>query len=167
METNTQNKKNKNLIIIIIIVAGLIVLAAGAFIAIKYVTREKPAREDVTIDNNVTLLKCNTGKTLNDALLKETEEIIKGVIGNKLISIEKTQGIEPVMGFPEDDDGNEIIVDVGDGILVTFMLLEENEKTDVMTAIANKFDFIHDYGFDFEKTVYIMEFNDIYRVDLK
>jgi len=161
MNENTQN--NKKMTVFIVIAVAVIVLAAAGIIVVKYIRR---ATKDTSA--NVTLLKCNTGKTLSDTDLKEIEDAIKGIVGNKLIKTEKTAGVLPVTGFPTDEEsGKELISDVGDGLSITFKLLELAEQEDVLTVIANKCDFIHQYGMEFEKTVYQMTFADIYRADIK
>jgi len=163
MNTNTENKNNKNLMATIIIVAVLVVIVAAIIVVYKVI--ENRRNTGVMIESNITLMKCNTGKILNDSDLAETEEILRGIIGGKFMSIEKKQGTEPVLGYPTNENGEEIKVDIGDGLLITFKVLDENEKIDVMTAIANKFNFIHDYDFEFEHAVYQVEFNDIARSD--
>jgi len=160
MNGNTQN--NKKIIIFIVIAVAAIVLAAAGIIVVKYIKR---ATQDTSA--NATLLKCNAGKILNDTDVKEIEEILKGIVGDKFVKIEKTAGVLPVLGFPTNENGDELISDVGDGLSVTFKLLEVAEQEDVMTAIANKCGFIHDFGYEFEKAVYQISFVDVYRADFK
>jgi len=163
MNTETQNNNtgNKKLILIIIIAIAVIVLAVMALIVINAINKEK-------IDEaNVTLFTCNTGKTLTEADIKEIEEIIRDIVGDKLMKIEKTPGVLPVAGFPTNQDGEEYVSDVGDGISAMFYLLELSEKEDITSAIAVKCGFIHLYGPDFEKTVYQISFVDKSRPDIK
>jgi len=159
---NTQNKNNKTLIIIILVAVAVIVLAAVGFIVFKSV---KNANQDTSA--NATLIKCNTGKTVTEADLKDLEELCKGKIGDKFIKAEKRPGVEPVTGFPTNANGDELSADIGDAITLTFKLLTEEERSDIYLLIANKFDFIHDYGMDFENAVYQINISEIYRADLK
>jgi len=161
MNTNTENKNNKNLIIAIIIIVAVIIIAVAGVIIYKSL---KPPPDTSA---NVSLLKSNMGQTLTDADLKEIENICKEKVGDKFISIEKRQGIEPVTGFPTKENGEELTGNVGDGIVVTFKLLNDDEKSDIYSAIAIKFNFIHDFGMEYEKALYQMSFNDINRADIK
>ena len=162
MNTSTQNKNNKGLIIIILIVVAAIVLSGVGFIVIR-----KYIRDSVDTSANVTLIKCNAGKALDDEILKELEEACKARIGDKFIKVEKREGMDPVLGLPTNENGDELISSVGDGLTVTCRLLTEGEKMDMITDISKKLNFIHDYGMEFENTVYQIEIKDVYRGDIK
>ena len=135
-------------------------------------TKEKQEikEEDITDINtaaNVSVLKCNMGRNLSDSDLKDIEALCREKVGDKFISAEKRPGVEPALGFPTNADGEEIKAEIGDGITVYFLLLNEDEKNDVLSVIAVKYEFDFSKGSDYQKAVYQITFADIYRADLK
>ena len=165
MNTNTQNKTNKNLIILIILLVSVIVLIFMGIIVYKFIKKDTMQEADRT--PNITLLKCNLGRSIGDSDLIKIEEIARGIIGDNFIKIEKNPGMLPKTGFPTFENGEEIVSDVGDSITITFRLIETEAQNDVITAIANEYNFIHDYGYEFEKVVYQINFENKYDPNLK
>ena len=156
-------KQKNNIKIIIITVAGLAVITAGIIIGYQF------SKKSTTIDTspNVTVLKCNIGKTLNDSDLKDIEELAKGVVGNKFKKAEINPGMVSISGLPTDESGEEIKFDIGDSVAITCLLLTEDERLDIFTAIANKYNFIHHYGYDAEQAMYQFSFADVYKPEYK
>ena len=158
-----EQKNNKTIKIVIITVAVLAVVTAAIIIGYQF------SKKFTTVDNsfNATVIKSNIGKTLTESDLKDIEELVKGIIGDKLKTVEKKPGIEDIKGLPLDENGEEIDFDIGDSVAITCLLLTEDESLDVLTAIAIKYNFIHDYGYEAEKAMYQHSFTNIYKSEFK
>jgi len=141
---------NKNTKIIIIIIAALIVLT-GVVLLIW-----KNTREIAPPELNVTLFKCHIGKEITDTDLDEIKELANNILGkNKVLEIEK--GSIPTIQYPPTDENGEKI-DLGDSLTITFSVLDDQQKGEFFTALANKYGITGDY---------LIQFNNISRADYK
>ena len=146
------NKKNKNILIAIIIGITLIIIAG----AILLVYKDARAKNRPPDSPNVTLFKCSLGKVINDSDLEEIKELAVGVIGNKVLKVEKG-AIRPEYN-PLDENGEEF--DFGDSVTITFSVLTTDEKMDIFNMLVDKYGITPAYLIDGLG-------NDIYRVDYK
>jgi len=130
--------KSKKFKIIIIAVAAVVLLAAG-YVLYKGVNRflrdsGGEIIKDSEIELNVTLFKFYIGKDIINANINEIKKVLTDVVGDKIYDI--TEGDEN-FPFVRDEDSN--IIDMGDGFVVTFSILSEDEKITVFTALADKY----------------------------
>ena len=121
----------------IIIIAAVVVIAAG-FTGYKiYSDRE------VYTKANVTLFKCFIGKDLTEADIGEIKGVLAGAVGDKILDIDIGIGVLPQNYEPTGSDGEKL--NTGDGITVTFSVLDEEEKLSVFNALADKYGITPDY----------------------
>ena len=140
----------KSMKIGLIIIAAAIVLGIAGFIVIKDIINKNREPEYA----NITLFKCYMGKEINDTDLKDIKEIANSVTDNKVIDIEKGAIAGTQLEFDEND---EIIYnDYGDSVTITFIVLDDEEKSKVFTALANE------YGLNGN---HLLEIKDINRAD--
>jgi len=139
-DTNTKSKKNTSVKIIIIIVAAVVVLACAGFVIFKAVKkfRGNDGPSEVLLEDNVTMFKCHMFKTLTDADLDEIKKVITDSVGDKVLSISKsdipvakTQFITTII------DENIEVADVGDAVEVLLSLLDSDEKLKVFAAVVD------------------------------
>jgi len=100
---------------------------------------------------NLTVIKCNAGKTIGDSDLRDVENIVRNIVGDKFLSAEKTEGFAPMLNLeargydienmPEDEYEKTRKDLIGDRLVITCLMLTEDEWLDIYTAIALHFDF--------------------------
>ena len=132
--------KSKNFKIIIIAVAAVVLLAAG-YVLYKGVNRflrdsdgEIIKDSDNELKLNVTLFKFYIGKDITNADINEIKKVLTDAVGDKVYDITKGDELFPAV---KDEERN--IIDMGDGFVVTFSILNENEKIAAFTALADKY----------------------------
>ena len=146
----------------------ILILAVALISSMVFINFTGCSKNKVDNDFNVTELKCNTGKKLDDTDMQEIENIIKEAVGDKFIKLEKRDGIVSVYGIPtlpadeNTQEGEEAEYDIGDSVYILCHLLEEEKSLAIFTAIADKFGFIHDYGDEFEKNAYMISYTPLY-----
>lgn len=165
----------KSITMIIISIAAVALIIAAVIFIPKILNRKSPEQiaEDMAV--NATVIKCNAEKTLTDADFKDVEELVKGIVGDKFKSVDKEKGFAPTLnlenhGYSEDDISNmseeeyeKTITDmIGDRLILTCLLLTEEERYAVYTAVAVHFDFDHESGAD----VNYPDMNDIFRQNI-
>ena len=120
---------NKKIRLILIIAAALAVLAAGFFVALKMMKRNR-------IDEpNLTLFKCHMGRELNDSDLADIKNIIEEAVGNKVLDVEL--GSIPYKESLTDENEEEIYL--GDSVTVTLSVLSDEEKVEMFSAVAKEY----------------------------
>jgi hypothetical protein len=123
---------------IIILAAAVVVIAAAGFSGYKiYSERE------VYTEVNVTLFRCFLGKDLTEADIGEIKEVLAGAVGDKVLDISIGIGVLPQNYEPTGSDGEKL--NTGDGITVTFSVLDDEEKLSVFNALADKYGITPDY----------------------
>ena len=132
--------KSKNFKIIIIAVAAVVLLAAG-YVLYRGVNRflrnsdgEIIKDSEIEIELNVTLFKFYIGKDTTGANLNEIKRVLTDAVGDKIYDIAKGEEHFPVV---RDEDSN--VIDMGEGFVVTFSILDEREKIAAFTALADKY----------------------------
>lgn len=147
----------KRLMIAAIAVAAVAV-AAAALIFIPRILRQP-----VDIERNLTEISANVRRMLSDEDLREVEDIVRGVIGDKFISAERRDGFAPALNLgrlgihgedgalldiehmrEEDHEGYYALRKqfIGDRLVLTCLSLTEEEGLAVYTAISTHFNFI-------------------------
>ena len=132
---------------IIIIAAAAVVLVAAAFVLYRAVNKfaqngDDLSAEDVPVNLNVTLFKCFMGQTINENDLDEIKKALTDAVGDKILDISKGDIYFPANNN-YDEDGE--LIDMGDGVTVTFMILSDAEKASVFSILAEKYGITADH----------------------
>ena len=145
----------KTIVLIIAAIAVIILIIAAVIFVPRIINRQ--SGEPVSF--NSTVIKCNVGQSLSETDLKDVEDIVKNIVGDKFRTAEKVDGFAPMLdllqhGYSEDDLENmneeeyERIKQgiVGDRLIITCLILTEDERMDIYNEIAVHFSFNHLYG---------------------
>ena len=159
-------------VVIIAVLAAVVALAIAAAIFMPRIMRRLNAAEPANMTPNVTVIRANVGQGLSESDLREVENIVRGIVGDRFRSAERIDGFAPAFSmeahgfyFEEMAEADYVRIRaelIGDRVVITSLVLTPEESFEVYTAVGEHF------GFDFEggRTLNNREINDIFMPEL-
>ena len=157
--------------IIIIIAAVLVVLAV-----LSGCNNERRTPEDFA--QNATEIRANVGRPLTAEDLQEVERIVRGIVGDDFISVERVEGFAPALnlhdfGIVGVDDIEDLPAEeyyeiraniIGDRLVIVCNTLSEDTQLEVYSAISTHFGFLREPE-EIATARHNPEINSVLRVD--
>ena len=161
-------KLNRKSVIIIIILAAAAALIIALAVFMPRIMRRN--NEPANMTPNISVIRVNVGRELDGADLQEIETIVRGMVGDDFVSVERTEGFAPMFSMEERGFDAENMTEeeyariraelIGDRLVITCLILTPEKSFEIYEAVGEHL------GFDFEggRDLHNREISDIFRV---